>query len=150
MTRLPVSQTILDAISDALVSERRLIGELTSVILTQRAAIEMDDLHAVADSVFATHRLLLTLGEARKRRRSFNMLLGHDSDIGIKQLGHVLGTQMTPRLQMEIDELQRSAHRLSCEVNVNRRILRAALGDSELMGQERCVLPTQSNRLLSC
>ena len=129
--QLPVSPAALDSLSDALASERKLIDELTSVILRQRAAIEVDDLHAVEDSVFTTHRLLLTLGEARKLRRLLNTLLGYNADIGLKQLGNVLGAQMTPRLQTEQDELQNAASRLSREVDINRQILRAALGNSE-------------------
>jgi hypothetical protein len=150
MTQPPVSLTALDALSDALASERKLIDELTSVILLQRAAIEMDDLHAVEDSVFATHRLLLTLGEARKLRRSLNTLLGHNADISLKQLGDVLGTQMTPRLQARRYELQSAAHRLSCEVDVNRRMLRAVIGDSESLERVASGLSTAPTRLLPC
>jgi flagellar biosynthesis/type III secretory pathway chaperone len=127
----PVPPAALEALTDALVSEHKLIDELTVVMLRQRSAVGVDDLQAVDDSVFATHRLLLTLGEARKRRRAINRMLGYDEDLGVRQLGDVLGAQMTPRLRTERDELQDAARRLSKEIEINRRILREALAHSE-------------------
>jgi hypothetical protein len=121
----------LDALTDALTSERKLIEELTTVILRQRDAVAVDDLQAVDDSVFATHRLLLTLGEARKRRRSINQLLGCPEELGVRQLGDALGTAMTPALRDQRDQLQDAARRLSKEIDINRRILREALANSE-------------------
>jgi flagellar biosynthesis/type III secretory pathway chaperone len=127
----PVPPAALEALSDALASEHKLIDELTAVMLQQRNAVGVDDLQAVDDSVFATHRLLLTLGEARKRRRAINRMLGYDEELGVRQLGDVLGAQMTPRLRTERDELQDAARRLSKEIEINRRILREALSHSE-------------------
>lgn len=127
-----------------------MIDELTSVILRQRVAIQEDDLHAVEDSVFATHRLLLTLGESRKLRRSLNTLLGHDADISLKHLGDVLGARMTSRLQSEREELQNAAQRLSYEVDVNRRMLRAAISNGESMERVVPGLSIAPARLLPC
>jgi flagellar biosynthesis/type III secretory pathway chaperone len=130
MTR-PVPPAALEALTEALASEHKLIDELTTVMLRQREAVSVDDLQAVDDSVFATHRLLLNLGEARKRRRSINKMLGYTEELGVRQLGEVLGAQMTPRLHTERDELQDAARRLSKEIDINRRILREALANSE-------------------
>lgn len=127
----PVPPAALEALTDALVAEHKLIDELIAVILRQRSAVGVDDLQAVDDSVFATHRLLLTLGEARKRRRAINRMLGFSEETGVRQLGDVLGAQMTPRLSAERDELQDAARRLSTEIEINRRILREALAHSE-------------------
>lgn len=127
----PVAPAALEALSNALNSERKLIEELVAVVLNQRAAIGVDDLQAVDDSVFATHRLLLTLGEARKRRRSINSIMGVDEATGVKQLSDALGSWMTPKLHTERDELQEAARRLSREIEINRRLLREALANSE-------------------
>lgn len=126
-----VSPSALQALSDALTSEKKLIEDLINVVLTQRSAVGVDDLQGVDDSVFATHRLLLTLGEARKRRRSLNGLLGCKEETGVKQLDDALGPCMTPRLRTERDDLQDAARRLSREIEVNRRILREAMANSE-------------------
>lgn len=126
-----VPPATLEALSDALESEKKLIDELIAVILSQRAAVSAEDLQAVDDSVFATHRLLLTLGEARRRRRSINQLLGFQEDLAVRELEAKLGSNMTPRLRSGRDELRDAAHRLSREIDINRRVLRQALAHSE-------------------
>jgi hypothetical protein len=127
----PVSPAALDALSEALLSERKLIDDLTDVVLRQRAAVAADDLQAVDDSVFATHRLLLTLGEARKGRRSINAMAGCKEETGVKHLEEALGQWMTPRLRDAREELQIAAARLSREISINRRILREAISNSD-------------------
>ncbi len=127
---LPVTRTVVspvDSLTDALRSERRLIDELISVMKRQRSAVGDDDLQAVDDSVFATHRVLVTLSEARRQRRNLNTLIGQREDLGIHALDEALGPRMTPALRMARDELHGAARSLSREVALNRRILREAL-----------------------
>jgi hypothetical protein len=64
-SRPPLSP--IDALTDALISERRLLEELITVMRRQRSAVGDDDLQSVDDSVFASHRVLVTLNEARQR-----------------------------------------------------------------------------------
>lgn len=135
------SPAAIDALADALSAERKLIGELTDVMLRQRSAVGADDLQGVDDSVFATHRLLLTLGEARKRRRGINTLLGWREDAGVKQLEDLLGDAMSPRLRIERDELQSAARHLSREIEINRRVLREALANNEGLVRAMCGAP---------
>ena len=118
---------ILETLSDALVTETQLINELTAVMVRQRAAVETDDLQRVDDSIFAVHRLLLTLGEARKRRRSVNVLLGQDAELAVQQLDDALGAQMTSRVRIAREALRTAARRLFAEIAINRRVLRDAL-----------------------
>jgi hypothetical protein len=127
----PVPASALEALSDALLAERKLIDDLTAVVLRQRAAIAVDDLQAIDDSVFATHRLLLTLGEARKGRRSINAMAGCKEETGVKHLEGALGPWMTPRLRAAREELQVAAISLSREIGINRRILREAIANSD-------------------
>jgi hypothetical protein len=87
----------------------------------------------VDDSVFATHRLLLTLGEARKRRRSINRILGCQEETGVKQLEDALGPWMTPELRASREALQEAARTLSKEIESNRRILREAIASNETL-----------------
>ena len=127
---LPVLRTVLspiDSLTDALVTERRLIEELITVMRRQRSAVGDDDLQSVDDSVFATHRVLVTLSEARRRRRTLNQLIGQREDLGIHALEEALGPRMTPALRTARDELHNSARALSREVAINRRVLREAL-----------------------
>lgn len=127
---LPVLRTVLspvDSLTDALVAERRLIDDLIAIMRKQRNAVGDDDLQVVDDSVFATHRVLVTLSEARRRRRNLNALLGQPEDLGIHALDDALGSRMTPGLRAARDELHVSAKTLSREVSLNRRVLKEAL-----------------------
>jgi hypothetical protein len=127
---LPVLRTVIspvDSFTEALVAERRLLEELIAVMRRQRSAVGDDDLQSVDDSVFATHRVLVTLSEARRRRRNLNALIGQREDLGIHALDEALGPRMTPALRTARDELHNAARALSREVALNRRILREAL-----------------------
>lgn len=141
VTPRAIPATFLDALENALTSERRLIDELTQVILRQRRAVGVDDLPAVNDTVFATHRLLIALSEVRKRRRSLTRLFGYDEDAGQETTANVLAgtsahsagnvtSQMPAQLQKEHDALRQAARVLSKEIGVNRRLLRRLLDTS--------------------
>src|SRR6185436_1017166 len=121
----------VDSLTEALVSEKRLIDELIGVMRRQRSAVGQDDLQSVDDSVFATHRVLVTLNEARRQRRTLNTLIGQREDIGIHALDDALGPRMTPALRDARDELHTAAKALSSEVALNRRILREALASGD-------------------
>jgi len=127
---LPVLRTVLspvDSLTDALVAERRLIDDLIGIMRKQRSAVGDDDLQVVDDSVFATHRVLVTLSEARRRRRNLNALIGQPEDLGIHALDEALGNRMTAGMRVARDELHAAAKTLSREVSLNRRILKEAL-----------------------
>jgi hypothetical protein len=131
---LPVVRTVLspvDSLTDALVTERRLLEELIAVMRRQRSAVGDDDLQVVDDSVFATHRVLVTLSEARRRRRNLNTLIGQREDLGIHGLDEALGPRMTQALRTARDELHDAARALSREVAINRRVLRQALASGD-------------------
>jgi flagellar FlgN protein len=120
-----------EMLADALASETRLIEELIAIMRRQRAAVAVDDLHAVDSSVFATHRVLVTLKEARRRRHALNRMLGEREDIPLDAMENVLGQRMTPRLGELRDALQLSARDLSRQVTINRQVLRGALAGGE-------------------
>jgi len=127
---MPSTLSPIDSLSEALATERRLIDELLAVIRRQRTAVADDDLRGIEDSMFATHRLLVTLSEAKCRRRTLNTLLGQSEDVGILALDRVLGARMTAELRAERDGLHQAARSLSREVAVNRELLRDAMGDA--------------------
>ncbi len=130
----PATRTVvspIDSLTDALISERQLLDELIGVLRRQRSAVGEDDLQSVDDSVFSTHRVLVTLSEARRRRRALNTLIGQREDLGIHALDEVLGARMTPALREARDDLHNAARSLSREVSLNRRILREALAHGD-------------------
>ena len=127
----PASVPSVEVLADAMASEAKLIEELIAIMRRQRKAVSVDDLQAVDDSVFATHRVLVTLNEARRRRHALNRMLGEREDISIDALEDVLGNRMTERLRVLRDSLQIAARSLSQEVSVNRQVLRQALAGGD-------------------
>ena len=127
----PATVPTVDVLSDAMASETKLIEELVAIMLRQREAVAVDDLQSVDDSVFATHRVLVTLNEARRRRFALNRMLGEREDISIDALDEVLGERMTERLRELRDALKEAARGLSREVSVNRHVLRKALAGGD-------------------
>lgn len=123
----PRRETAVEVLSDVLGTERRLLEELTLVMQKQRAAVAGNDLQALDDSVFATYRVLATLGEARRRRKSVNRLLGAAEDMNVNDLEDVLGDRATPTVIAARDALQDTAVSLSREVDINKQVLRTAM-----------------------
>jgi flagellar biosynthesis/type III secretory pathway chaperone len=127
----PPIASLLEALQDALVSERRLLDELIAQMRRQRAAVSTDDIQGVDDSTFATHRVLATLGQARQRRRQLNLLLSGNEDTSLRDLEAQLGDQIDSRLREARQRLQQAADVLAREVGMNRKLLREALSTND-------------------
>ncbi|HEY0970382.1 MAG TPA: flagellar export chaperone FlgN [Gemmatimonadales bacterium] len=121
----------LAALVDAHASERRLLDELVTIMQRQRSAVAADDLQGVDDSVFATHRILVTLGEARRRRRSLNTIVGGADELDAQSLADAFGGEIPPALREAREALRASAAALAREVDVNRRVLREAIATGD-------------------
>ncbi len=124
---VPRRETAIEVLSDVLGTERRLLEELMNVMQQQRAAVAADDLQALDDSVFATYRVLATLGEARRRRKTVNRLLGGEEDMNVNDLEEILGDRATPTVIDARNALQDAAVSLSHEVDINKQVLRTAM-----------------------
>jgi hypothetical protein len=127
----PLSTALLDALHDALVSERRLLDDLIAQMRRQRSAVSADDIQGVDDSTFATHRILATLGQARQRRRQLNVLVGGSEEMTLREVEDVLGDLVDDRFREARLHLQQAADTLSREVSMNRRLLREALTSTD-------------------
>lgn len=125
------SAALLDALHDALISERRLLDDLIAQMRRQRAAVSADDIQGVDDSTFATHRILATLGQARQRRRQLNVLLGGSEDCTLRELEALLGDLVDDRFRDARVRLQQAADVLTREVGMNRKMLREALTSTD-------------------
>ncbi len=125
------SAALLNALHDALISERRLLDDLIAQMRRQRAAVGADDIQGVDDSTFATHRILATLGQARQRRRQLNVLLGGSEDCTLRELEDLLGDLVDDRFRDARVRLQQAADLLTREVGMNRRLLREALTSTD-------------------
>lgn len=113
----------IESLAEALNAERRLLDGLCAVVRRQRAAVATDDLDAVSDCVFATHRMLVTLREARSHRQSIGALIGlpRGADAGTESLDRALGARMTAAIRTARDELHEAARSLAREVAASRR-----------------------------
>ncbi|MCC6243477.1 MAG: flagellar export chaperone FlgN [Gemmatimonadaceae bacterium] len=127
----PPTGSLLEALHDALISERRLLDELIAQMRRQRTAVSSDDIDGVDDSTFATHRILATLGQARQRRRQLNLLLSGNEDCTLRDLEELLGDQIDNRLRDARLRLQQAADVLTREVGMNRKLLREALASND-------------------
>ncbi len=134
---------LINGLTDALVTERRLVEELIAAMHQQREAVAADDLAAIDDSVFAVQRILLTLGEARKRRRTLNVRLGQSESLALRDLIEQLGPHATAALRDARDALQAAATRLSRDVATNRQLLREALASGEEMVRTIAGVPAE-------
>lgn len=126
-----VSPAMLEALYDALFSERRLLDDLIAQMRRQRTAVAADDIQGVDDSTFATHRILATLGQARQRRRQLNVLLGGSEECTLRELEELLGERVDERLRDARLRLQQAADVLTREVGMNRKLLREALSSTQ-------------------
>ena len=122
------------ALVDSLRSEARLLGDLTTIMRRQRDSVAHDDLEGVDDSVFSTHRVLVTLQEARRRRRTLNHVLGEGDDLSVLALEDFFNGHLPPSVVEAAEALRGSALALQQEVAVNRRVLREAIsaGDRQV------------------
>jgi len=123
----PSNAVLLEALHDALVSERRLLEDLIAQMRRQRTAVSVEDIEGVDDSTFATHRILATVGQARQRRRQLNLLLGGVEECTLGELENMLGDQIDGRMREARMRLQQAADLLAREVGMNRKLLREAL-----------------------
>lgn len=122
------------ALADSLRSEAKLLGDLTAIMRRQRESVAHDDLDGVDDSVFSTHRVLVTLQEARRRRRTLNHVLGEGDDLSVVALEDFFDGHLPPIVADAAQALRTGAVALQQEVSVNRRILREAItaGDRQV------------------
>lgn len=121
----------LDSLTDALQTERRLLDELGKVLIRQRESIGKDDLEAIDESVYSAQRVLRTLQEARRRRRSLLELIGVDRELPLRELEDQLGAVVNDVLAVARDELLTAAEALSRELNNNRQVIDGALNVGE-------------------
>lgn len=121
--RSAVSRHAVQSLADAYRAESRLLDDLAGVLYRQQCAVDQDDLEAVDDTVFATHRMLVTLAEARRRRRSLNLLISGVEELDSDQLDNALGGSAPTVIVEAREALRASASALSAQVRENRRIL---------------------------
>lgn len=115
----------------ALRDEHTVLEDLVATLDRQRRAVAKDDIDAVNDSVFAAHRLLSAYREARSRRRSAVSFVCGGGEGSVDDLPRALGIRMTDVERSASDDLRGAARRLVDAVDVNRRLLQAAMSSGD-------------------
>ncbi len=126
-TPIAHTQGSATALVSALRDEARLLDSLATIMRAQRDAVGTDDIDAVDQSVFATHRVLVNLNEARRRRRQLNNLLGESDDLSVPALEAFFGGEPPAEVRAAADHLADAGRSLQREVEINRRVLRQAI-----------------------
>jgi hypothetical protein len=112
---------------DTLETECRLLSELASVLRQQREGVATDNMNMVDDSVFAAHRVMGTLKEAQRRRRSLVELLTGTETTSLAELDEALGPLSGHALAEVRGRIGREARALAREIRVNRSVLDGAM-----------------------
>lgn len=141
LAQAPATADVL-SLQGALDAEMRLLDDLADVLGRQRRGVAADDLEAVDDSVFAAHRVIRTLEEARRRRRALLAILTGDEDTPLEQLEDSLGDDAAADLLRSRDALLDTARSLSRQIELNRRVLRHALTSGENRMRTLCGVAT--------
>ncbi|RMH17424.1 MAG: hypothetical protein D6701_07545 [Gemmatimonadetes bacterium] len=131
------------SLAEALRGEARLLHQLVHLLQEQRTAVARDDLDGVNDSVHGAQRVLLTLKEARTRRRTLLQLATGVPDASLEEIETYLGRRMTPALRAAADDLHAAAQLLSSQVDMNQRILRTAIRTGDRLIREAYGQSTQ-------
>lgn len=121
------SAATVATLAETLRAEARLLEDLVGIMERQREAVSHDDIDALDDTVFSTHRVLVTLAEARRRRRSLNALLGGSDDLSLAALDEFFAGNVPLEIRSAAGRLTDTAKVLQREVEINRRVLRIAI-----------------------
>ncbi len=117
----------LTDLAGALIQEQRLIEELRQALLRQRAGMASDDRVLIGESVYAIARSLLTLEEARRRRRAAltAAVMGRPG-VALSDLESYVGVLPAPLLVAR-EAVRRAAEATAHDLAINQRAVCQAL-----------------------
>ena len=111
---------------DAFDAEARQLETLIGVLRQQREGVARDDVGPIQDSVYAIHRVLLTLDEARKRRRTLLEVLSTGEGTSSRD-----GSCEADRVRLSRERLITTARALETELSLSRQVLESALESTD-------------------
>jgi hypothetical protein len=117
----------LTDLAGALIQEQRLIEELRQALLRQRAGMASGDPVLIDESVYAIARSLLTLEEARRRRRaSLTAAVMGRPGVALSDLESFVGVLPAPLLVAR-EAVRRAAEATAHDLAINQRVVCQAL-----------------------
>jgi hypothetical protein len=114
-------------LTEVLRLEVRLLSDLLRIIERQRQAALAEELHAVEETIYDTHRVLHTLNEAKRRRTPISRRLGITGGLVLRKVETELRERMPEELRSIAKDLERLAGVLANEIEINRAVLRQTL-----------------------
>ena len=113
----------LTDLAGALMQEQRLIEELRQALLRQRAGMASGDPVLIDDSVYAIARALLTLEEARRRRRaSLTAAVMGRRGVALSDLESFVGVLPAPLLVAR-EAVRRATEAAAHDLAINQRVV---------------------------
>jgi hypothetical protein len=120
----------------ALIQEQRLIEELRQALLRQRAGMAGGDPELIDESVYAIARTLLTLEEARRRRRaSLSAAVMGRQGVALGDLESFIGV-LPAALLAAREAVRHAAEATAHDLAINQRVVREALDAGDAFLQE--------------
>ena len=110
----------------ALERETKLLGDLLQVLTKHREALASDDLTTIDDTIFSVQRILRTLAEARKKRRTLLEIMGIDPETPMDELEDSLNPSAAPELREAVQAFRAIALELTNELEINQKVLNCA------------------------
>ena len=115
-----------NSLGTALERETKLQGDLLQVLTKHREAVASDDLTTIDDTIFSVQRILRTLAEARKKRRTLLEIMGIDPETPMDELEDSLNPSAAPELREAVQAFRAIALELTNELEINQKVLNCA------------------------
>jgi len=125
----------MERFARAMDEEADLLQGLLEVLQRQREGVAASDLERLHGSVLDAQRLLLTLEQARHRRRTLMEVLCGDPDASVQELEEQLGATAHPALLLARDRLVQDADAVARALRVNHRILNGAMAAGQALAR---------------
>lgn len=124
----------------ALGEERHLLEQLARVLRRQRVAVAENDIAGLDETSSGAQRILLTLGQARRRRTALVQLLrgGIATDPGLAALDTLPKAALTPEVASARDALRRAAAALADDLRAHRGVIQGAIDSGDRLIRALC------------
>lgn len=142
-SRIPGPGIGIEDLTATLELEGRLLEELLDVVRGQRVGIVFGDAERLDDSVFAAHRLIRTLTEARRHLHTIVSVLAGGDATGLDDVEALFDAEAAVVLRNLRDRVCKTARTLSSEMAVNRLLIRQVLRNVEAACREAADAPGQ-------
>ncbi|MCC7195115.1 MAG: flagellar export chaperone FlgN [Gemmatimonadaceae bacterium] len=129
--KAPAMSQLVAMLVAALDTEARLVTKLLDVMKRQRAAVARGDVEALEAENGAAHRVLTTLGEAKRYRSTLNEQLGESADLRLSAIAEWFGGAAPTALEAAVLQLAHVARVLDDELLVNQQVLRAVSASTD-------------------